>query len=174
MNRLDRMIARLTAQRACLADAATLIADVPGPVLEIGFGKGRTYRFLREVLPAREIYAFDMDGAPDTDWGPDDAHFFAGDDVEDRVAGRGFPVALGQPHGQFDVLVQELGAEAHRFTDNDIARLLLFRRLARPRTAREQTKSNGQQCGSRHGSLPFRVSGREGSGRRPSDSERCP
>lgn len=79
MNRLDRMIARLTAQRACLAYAAGLIADLPGPVLEIGFGKGRTYSFLRETLPEREIYAFDIDGAPRTDWGPDEAHFFAGD-----------------------------------------------------------------------------------------------
>ncbi|HUT50786.1 MAG TPA: class I SAM-dependent methyltransferase [Alphaproteobacteria bacterium] len=79
MNRLDRMIARLTAQRACLAHAAALIAELPGPALEIGFGKGRTYSFLREILPAREIYAFDIDGAPDTDWGPDAAHFFAGD-----------------------------------------------------------------------------------------------
>jgi hypothetical protein len=79
MNRLDRMIARLTAQRACLAHAAALIADLPGPVLEIGFGKGRTYSFLHDVLPGREIYAFDIDGAPRTDWGPDAAHFFAGD-----------------------------------------------------------------------------------------------
>ena len=79
MNRLDRMIARLTAQRTCLSYAATLIVDLAGPVLEIGFGKGRTYSFLREVLPEREIYAFDIDGAPDTDWGPDEAHFFAGD-----------------------------------------------------------------------------------------------
>jgi hypothetical protein len=79
MNRLDRMIARLTAQRACLAHAAALISDLPGPVLEIGFGKGRTYSFLREILADREIYAFDIDGAPQTDWGPDAAHFFAGD-----------------------------------------------------------------------------------------------
>jgi hypothetical protein len=48
-------------------------------VLEIGFGKGRTYSFLREVLADREIYAFDIDGVPETDWGPDAAHFFAGD-----------------------------------------------------------------------------------------------
>ncbi|MDH3233986.1 MAG: hypothetical protein OEQ29_10705 [Alphaproteobacteria bacterium] len=97
MNRLDRMIARLTAQRACLARAAELIADLPGPVLEIGFGKGRTYSFLREVLPLRQIYAFDMDGAPSTDWGPDEAHFFAGDFRETfgRVlATTGAPAAL--------------------------------------------------------------------------------
>lgn len=79
MNRLDRMIARLVAQRACLGHAAGLISELPGPVLEIGFGKGRTYSFLREILPTRDIYAFDIDGAPQTDWGPDAAHFFAGD-----------------------------------------------------------------------------------------------
>jgi len=97
MNRLDRMIARLTAQRACLARAAELVADLPGPVLEIGFGKGRTYSFLREALPGREIYAFDIDGAPDTDWGPDAEHFFAGDFREsfDQVLKRtGAPAAL--------------------------------------------------------------------------------
>jgi hypothetical protein len=97
MNRLDRMIARLTAQRACLARAAALIADLPGPVLEIGFGKGRTYSFLREILPERAIYAFDIDGAPRTDWGPDEAHFFAGDFRETFptvLARTGAPAAL--------------------------------------------------------------------------------
>jgi hypothetical protein len=97
MNRLDRMIARLTAQRACLARAAALIAELPGPVLEIGFGKGRTYSFLRETLPEREIYAFDIDGAPRTDWGPDEAHFFAGDFRETFptvLARTGSPAAL--------------------------------------------------------------------------------
>lgn len=97
MNRLDRMIARLTAQRACLGRAAALIAGLPGPVLEIGFGKGRTYSFLREALPDREIYAFDIDGAPDTEWGPDAAHFFAGDFRESFgqvLARTGGPAAL--------------------------------------------------------------------------------
>jgi len=97
MNRLDRMIARLTAQRACLAHCAALIADLPGPVLEIGYGKGRTYSFLTEVLPTREIFAFDRDGAPSTEWGPDADHFFAGDfgDTFARVLARtGAPAAL--------------------------------------------------------------------------------
>jgi len=79
MNRLDRMIARLTTQRACLTAALTVITDITGPVLEIGFGKGRTYDFLRHAAPTRDIYAFDHDGAPHTDWGPDEDHFFAGD-----------------------------------------------------------------------------------------------
>lgn len=79
MNRLDRMIARLTTQRACLSAALALITDIPGPILEIGYGKGRSYDFLRHAAPSREIYAFDHDGVPRTSWGPDEDHFFAGD-----------------------------------------------------------------------------------------------
>jgi hypothetical protein len=58
---LDRFAARLLAQRAYLAEAARLIADVPGPVLEIGLGKGRTYDHLRRLLPDRAIYCFDRE-----------------------------------------------------------------------------------------------------------------
>ncbi len=58
-SRLARMIARLSIQRAYLDHAADLIADVPGPVFEIGLGKARTYDHLRHLLPQREIFAFD-------------------------------------------------------------------------------------------------------------------
>lgn len=55
------MAARLLTQRAFLAEAARLIAAVPGPVFEIGLGKGRTYDHLRRLLPEREIYCFDRE-----------------------------------------------------------------------------------------------------------------
>ena len=55
-NRLEQMIRRLTAQRNCLAFAAEMVVDLPGPVLEFGLGKGRTYDFMRECLPERDIY----------------------------------------------------------------------------------------------------------------------
>jgi hypothetical protein len=58
-SRLDRMIARLTAQRACLRLAARLIADLPGPVIELGLGKARTYDHLVRLLPERAVFAFD-------------------------------------------------------------------------------------------------------------------
>jgi hypothetical protein len=58
---LERFAARLIAQRAYLAEAARLIAAVPGPVLEIGLGKGRTYDHLRRILPGRAIYCFDRE-----------------------------------------------------------------------------------------------------------------
>ena len=58
---LERFAARLIAQRAYLAEAARLIASIPGPVFEIGLGKGRTYDHLRRLLPGRAIYCFDRE-----------------------------------------------------------------------------------------------------------------
>jgi hypothetical protein len=58
---LERLAARLIAQRAYLAEAARRIAGIPGPVFEIGLGKGRTYDHLRRLLPTRAIYCFDRE-----------------------------------------------------------------------------------------------------------------
>lgn len=58
-SRLGAMIARLSAQQLHLDDAAAHIAEVAGPVLEIGLGKGRTYDHLRKRFPGRDIYVFD-------------------------------------------------------------------------------------------------------------------
>lgn len=60
-SRLERMIARLATQRAVLDAAASLVASIDGPVLEIGLGKGRTYSHLRRLFPDREIWAFDFE-----------------------------------------------------------------------------------------------------------------
>ena len=78
-DRLSRMIERLLAQRACLDHAAAEIAGVPGVVLEIGLGKGRTYDRLRHLMPRREIFAFDRLVHCPRDLRPDGAHLFLGD-----------------------------------------------------------------------------------------------
>ncbi len=59
MSRLDSFIRRMLAQRACLNWAAEAVADIAGPVLELGLGNGRTYDHLRELMPEREIYVFE-------------------------------------------------------------------------------------------------------------------
>ncbi len=59
MSRLDSAIRRLQAQRACLNRAAGLIMGVPGPVLELGLGNGRTYDHLKTLLPDRRILVFE-------------------------------------------------------------------------------------------------------------------
>jgi hypothetical protein len=59
MSRLDSFIRRMTAQRDCLNWAAEAIAALPGPVLELGLGNGRTFDHLRALMPTREIFVFD-------------------------------------------------------------------------------------------------------------------
>jgi hypothetical protein len=79
VSRLDSFIRRLQAQRDCLALAARLIESVPGPVLELGLGNGRTYDHLRCLFPAREIFVFDRRVAAHPDCVPDRDHMFVGD-----------------------------------------------------------------------------------------------
>jgi hypothetical protein len=79
------MIARLTTQQACIDLAARLIADQPGVVLEIGLGKGRTLDHMREVMPEREIFAFDRFVHAPAAVVPDDDHLFLGD-FQDTLA----------------------------------------------------------------------------------------
>jgi hypothetical protein len=63
MSRLDTFIARLQAQKTLLEWAAAKLQStgdqLPGPVIELGLGNGRTYDHLRELLPDRRIIAFD-------------------------------------------------------------------------------------------------------------------
>ncbi len=59
LTRLDKAIRRLKAQRACLDWAARGIASVPGIVVELGLGNGRSFDHLRARLPDRDIYVFE-------------------------------------------------------------------------------------------------------------------
>lgn len=102
MSRLDSVIRRLTAQRDCLCHAADLISAVPGPVLELGLGNGRTYSHLRELLPEREIFVFDRQITAHPDSIPEDSHLIIGD-FNDTLPGAmnfiGAPAALA--HADF-------------------------------------------------------------------------
>ncbi len=110
-NRLEQMIRRLTAQRNCLELAAEMIAGVPGPVLEFGLGKGRTYDFLREQLPEREIFVFERVIHCPPECIPADGHLLLGD-VRDTVPGAlariGAPAALAH----FDIGTHDFAADA--------------------------------------------------------------
>jgi hypothetical protein len=78
VSRLDSFIRRLEAQGACLDLAAREIRALPGPVLELGLGNGRTYDHLRERLPEREIFVFEREVRAHPDCIPDPAHLFLG------------------------------------------------------------------------------------------------
>ncbi len=76
--RLEAMIVRVTAQRDCLDAAAERIAHIPGVVLELGLGNGRTYDHLRKRLPDREIFVLDRQVAAHPACIPDDSHMVLG------------------------------------------------------------------------------------------------
>jgi hypothetical protein len=79
MSRLDAVIQRLLAQRACIDRAAEMLRGLPGPVLELGLGNGRSYDHLRQRFPGREIFVFDRELAAHPDSRPDAGQFIAGD-----------------------------------------------------------------------------------------------
>lgn len=79
LSRLDSFIRRLEAQRRCLDLAVALVADLPGPVLELGLGNGRTYDHLRERLPERPIWVFERDPRPHPECRPAEARLIVGD-----------------------------------------------------------------------------------------------
>ncbi|GJL88465.1 MAG: hypothetical protein DHS20C03_21740 [Minwuia thermotolerans] len=82
MSRLDSVIERLCAQRACLDWAAAAIADLPGDVLELGLGNGRTFDHLRSLLPARRILVFERQVNAHPDCIPADDDLLLGDFLE--------------------------------------------------------------------------------------------
>lgn len=79
MSRLDSFIRRLKAQKVLIEHAASLIGDVPGPILELGLGVARTYDHLRALLPDREIFAFDNVIVAPIDLLPDAHHLIMGE-----------------------------------------------------------------------------------------------
>jgi len=78
LSRLDSFLRRLQAQRDCLDAAVALVAELPGPVFELGLGNGRTYDHLREACPRREIFVFERCVAAHPDCIPDAGHLFEG------------------------------------------------------------------------------------------------
>jgi hypothetical protein len=79
MSRLDSFIARMQAQRDCLNYLKPLIDAVPGPILEVGLGNGRTYDHLRDLFPDRDIYVFERKVAAHPACIPPDDRLFLGE-----------------------------------------------------------------------------------------------
>jgi S-adenosyl-L-methionine methyltransferase len=79
LSMLDRFHYRLKSQHACFAWVFEQMADMPGPVFELGLGKGRTYDHLRRNQPGREIYVFERDVRPIEGCLPPDPYLVRGD-----------------------------------------------------------------------------------------------
>ena len=115
MSRLEIFVDRLLAQRACLDAAARMVADMPGPVLELGLGNGRTYDHLRARLPGRDIWVFECRVAAHPASTPPDDRLIRGD-VRDTLPG-----ALARIGAQAALVHVDLGG--HSVAGNgDLAR----------------------------------------------------
>ncbi|RYB01702.1 class I SAM-dependent methyltransferase [Lichenibacterium ramalinae] len=79
MSRLESFIRRMSAQRDILDDLAGRLDAVPGPILEIGFGNGRTYDHLRQRFPGRRILVFESVVVPDLPFLPPPEDLLVGD-----------------------------------------------------------------------------------------------
>ena len=79
MSRLDSFIRRVTAQKLCLEACAREITGLPGAVVELGLGNGRTFDHLREILPDREIYVVERQPRAHPSCTPDERHLIIGD-----------------------------------------------------------------------------------------------
>lgn len=125
MSRLDSFIRRLEAQRACLDLVAARIADLSGPVLELGLGNGRTYDHLRELLPAREIFVFEREIRAHPADRPDPQHLFMGD-FRDTLPGAGhrLPGKAALAHADIGSGDREATAELARWLSDALPPLL--------------------------------------------------
>src|SRR4029077_6189728 len=76
---LDGSIARMQAQRDCLNFLKPAVDALPGPILEVGLGNGRTYDHLRDLFPGRDIYVFERKVAAHPECIPPDDRLFLGE-----------------------------------------------------------------------------------------------
>jgi hypothetical protein len=79
LSRLDSFIRRMRAQRDLLEEVPALIAHVPGPVLDLGLGAGRTFDHLRVLFPGRDVFVFDTVVQSAVGVLPDARHLILGD-----------------------------------------------------------------------------------------------
>lgn len=117
MSRLDSFIRRMQAQRTCLNWAAQSVADLQGPVIELGLGNGRTYDHLREILPERAIYVFDRRVKAHPSCVPPRDRLFLGDVAET------LPEAARHLSGSVVLAHTDLGTGVEE-TDGPLARLI--------------------------------------------------
>lgn len=117
MSRLDSMLRRLGAQRDGLNWAADAISDLPGDVLDLGLGNGRTYDHLREILPDRRIRVIDRALNCHPSCIPPEADFLQGEaePMLTQLAREGAQFALAHYDLGFGVKDQDV-AEAARLS----------------------------------------------------------
>ena len=96
MSRLESMRRRLTAQIDGLNWALDQVADIPGDMLELGLGNGRTYDHMREYGDDRRIWVIDRQLNCHPSCVPPEDSYLEGeaDAMMQALADRGAKIAL--------------------------------------------------------------------------------
>ena len=103
LTRLERFMARTSAQRACIDDAASRVGALKGDVWEVGLGNGRTYDHLRDRFPGRDIVVFDREVAAHPECVPPDDLMRLGDFRET------IPAEVARREGKVAVIHADIG-----------------------------------------------------------------
>lgn len=103
LTRLERFMARTSAQRACIDDAASRVGALAGDVWEVGLGNGRTYDHLRDRFPGRDIVVFDREVAAHPECVPPDELMRLGDFRET------IPAEVARCEGKVAVIHADVG-----------------------------------------------------------------
>ncbi len=117
MSRLDSMLRRFTAQRDGLNWGRDQIADLPGDILDMGLGNGRTYDHLRELFPNRRVWVIDRVLQCHPSCVPPDEDFLCGEaePMLQELAAQGRRIALAHYDFGFGDKSKDL-AEAARLS----------------------------------------------------------
>ena len=150
------MIERLVTQKAYLDHAAKHVANLPGAILEVGLGKGRTFDHLRRLFPDRQLYAFDREVHAPADVVPDKQHLILGDfrqSLDDAATRLGRVAALVHADiGSEDAVRDKALADAIAPL---ISRLLLFDGLVVADRALKSSKLREWRFSPRAGRFPY-------------------
>ena len=103
LTRLERFMARTSAQRACIDHAASRIGGLSGEVWEVGLGNGRTYDHLRDRFAGRDIVVFDREVAAHPECVPPDELMRLGDFRET------IPAEVAKSAGKVAVIHADIG-----------------------------------------------------------------
>ncbi len=122
MSRLDSFIRRMSAQRDILDDLAGRLDGLDGPILEFGFGNGRTYDHLRERCPGRRVIVFESVLVPDLPLLPPPDNLVLGDLRE--TASRFADGAAALIHADIETGLAEVDAGLAVWLPALVARLL--------------------------------------------------
>ncbi|RWB71477.1 MAG: hypothetical protein EOQ50_21365 [Mesorhizobium sp.] len=122
MSRLDNFISRMTSQRDILNQICPEVAEMEGPVLELGLGNGRTFHHLRELLPGRRIVAFDREVGAHASSIPEAENMVLGDIRETAIKFIGIDAPL--VHADIGTGYEDRDAVISTWLPDLVARLL--------------------------------------------------